>query len=715
MKSKNPPSPIFESIKSRYVGGAIVFLVSFILFSWIAYVNVSSMLGHVTDDSKYQLQISNDLNEFTESFYNIEKLLQFYPRLTSSVVHKQLQDNLSKAESALKKIEYSHWLVGQKQQKTIIELHSYVSTYGLHVKWLFESSKKTDESSLQARLDIDEFVSNVRPINGHIWDSVKKLEDELKTLSVIEMSKIDNVQTEFGLIFLSGLVLALFFLVANFMVINRWVLNPLVSLSKDISAKNDLKASASTSPLEMKDLIEAIEIRCTNNKEREKQLQYQVLHDPLTGLPNRIKLRRCLQLAIEDADETGKCFTLLMIDLDRFKDINDTLGHHIGDTVLCEISARFSSVLSVEDIIARLGGDEFAVILYDADVEKARGTARSLLKCFKEDLFLGGHRFNIGGSIGMAVYPWHASNDQELLQRADVAMYFAKRKNFGYAIYDKSEDKHDIKQLGFEVELRDAINNDDLMLYYQPKIDVKNKQVVSAEALLRWNHAEHGFIPAEEVSLLAEKTGLITPLSKWVVKNSIEQLSNWIKKGIDLPISINLSVWNLQDPSFFSYVESVLKETYVPADMITFEITESAVMSDPESALKTLQQLSGLGTNLSIDDYGTGFSSLQYLKIMPIDEIKIDKSFVTDMVNYDDDAVIVRSIIDLSHNLGLKVVAEGVETQDVFDILEILSCDVIQGYHISRPVPSDSLEKWLSLRKNDSITSKVNNITYLYN
>jgi len=715
MRNKYPTSPIFESLKSRYVAGAMVLLVSCVIFSWIAYANVSGMLGSVTSNSKYKLQLSSDLSEFTESFYNIEKLLKFSPRISGDIIHKQLQENLSKAEAALKKIEYGHWLVGQKQQKTIIELRSYVSTYRLHVNWLIESSNDTKDGTVQNKSDIDEFVINLRPITGHIWSSIKKLEDELQTLSVIEVSRIDNVRDSFVLALLTGLVLAVCFLMVNFLAINKWVLNPLLSLSKDIEDKSDLKDSSRSAPLEMKALVEAIESRCAKNKERENKLEYQVLHDPLTGLPNRIKLRNELQAAIRNADETGQCFTLLMIDLDRFKEINDTLGHHVGDTVLCEISDRFSGQLSAEDVIARLGGDEFAVLLYDADIEKARGTARNLLKCFKEDLFLGGHRFNIGGSIGMAVYPWHAKNDQELLQRADVAMYFAKRKNFGYAIYDKSEDKHDIRQLGFEVELRDAIENDELMLYYQPKIDVKNKQVISAEALLRWKHAEHGFIPAEEVSLLAEKTGLITPLSKWVVKTSLEQLSSWIKKGIQLPISINLSVWNLQDPSFFSYVENVLKDTHVPSDMITFEITESAVMSDPESALKTLQQLSNLGTNLSIDDYGTGFSSLQYLKIMPIDEIKIDKSFVTDMVNYDNDAVIVRSIIDLSHNLGLKVVAEGVETQDVYDILEILRCDVIQGYHISRPVPSDNLEHWLSLRKNDSIISKANNITYLYN
>lgn len=715
MYNTTPSSPVFESLQSRYIGGAFVLFFSCVLFAWMTYSNVSDRLESVTSNSKYQLQLSSGLNEFTESFYNIEKLLQYYPQLSNEVIYKQLQDNLSRAEAALKKIEYGHWVVDKKQQKTIIELRSYVSTYRLHVNGLFGSSALALESSAISKQDIDAMIINLRPIVNDIWGSLKKLEDELQTLSVIEMSGMAEVQDGVALMLLFGLVLAIGFLLVNFLAIKKWVLEPLLSLSKGIVDKNDFKIDVSTNASEIKTLVEAIESRCAKNEAREKDLEYQVLHDPLTGLPNRIKLRSDLQSAINDADVSGQCFTLLMIDLDRFKEINDTLGHHVGDRVLCEISDRFSAVLASEDIIARLGGDEFAVLLVDSDVEKAREAAQKLLRCFRKDLFLDGHHFNIGGSIGMAVYPWHAMNEQELLQRADVAMYFAKRKNFGYAIYDKSEDKHDIRQLGFEVELRDAIDNDDLSLHYQPKIGVDNRQVVSAEVLLRWNHAEHGYIPAEEISLLAEKTGLITPLSKWVVKNAIEQLAGWIEKGIELPLSINLSVWNLQDPEFFSYIKSILKETRVPADMITLEITESAVMSDPESALKTLRQLSSLGTNLSIDDYGTGFSSLQYLKILPIDEIKIDKSFVTDMVNYDNDAVIVRSIIDLSHNLGLKVVAEGVETQEVYDILEILRCDVIQGYHISRPVPSNKLEEWLCMRKNDSIMSKANNITYLYN
>ena len=712
-KKFKSPKQNFESLKSRYISGASALLVICILFSWLAFSNVSSLLGNVTNHTKYQLQLSSDLSEFSESLYNIEKLLEYYSQLSNDIVYKQLQDNIQKAENALHKIEYSHWVVNHNQRNAITELRSYISTYKFHINWLIDSSKLIDDVK-NNKENIEIFADNLQPVFISVWKSIKALEDELKTLSVIENSRLDEVQDSINLMLLFGLLILSIFLLVNFTAIKHWVLNPLVQLADEIKDKNDFSDSSNPNISEIKNLLNAIEHRCTKNSERENKLEYQILHDPLTGLPNRTMLRNRLESAIVNTDTSGVSFTLLMIDLDRFKDINDTLGHHVGDSVLCEISERFKGVLSQQDMISRLGGDEFAVLLYDTDIEKARGTAQNLLKCFKTDLFLEGHRFNIGGSIGMAVYPSHAKNEQELLQRADIAMYFAKRKNFGYAIYDKSEDKHDIRQLGFEVELREAIKNDDLMLHYQPKIDVKSKQVISTEVLLRWKHAEHGFIPAEEISLLAEKTGLITELSKWVVRNAVSQLAVWIKKGIDLPVSINLSVWNLQDPDFYGYVEKILKDSCVPASMITFEITESAVMSDTESALKTLHQISELGAKISIDDYGTGFSSLQYLKILPVNEIKIDKSFVTDMVNYENDAVIVRSIIDLSHNLGLTVVAEGVETQDVYDILEILRCDTIQGYHISRPVSSDGLEDWLDGHKSSGLVSKSNNVTYLF-
>ena len=714
MRKRNSSSLFFGSLKSRYVSGAIMLLTVCILFSWIAYGYVSEMLSDVTSDSKYQLQLSSDLNEFTESLYNIEKLIQYYPQLPHGVINKQLQDNLSKAEGALKKMEYGHWVVDHKQKNAIIELRSYISTYRIHTNWLSTSNTTEDFNAADRLSNIDTFVKNLRPIMDNIWGSVKQLENELRALSVVEINRLRKVQEGIAVILICGLLLALFFLVINFVAIQRWVVNPLLSLASDIADDDNHSFSAEAKTLEMKGLFAAIESRCANNKKREDQLEYQVLHDPLTGLPNRMMLLNDLQSAISSASKSGKCFTLLTINLDRFKDINDTLGHRIGDNVLSEISDRFRTELSSKDIIARLGGDEFAVLLHDADADKGRSVAQTLLNCFKKDLFLDGHIFNICGSIGMVVYPWHADSEHELLQRADVAMYSAKRKNFGYAIYDKSEDKHDVRNLSFEVELRDAIDNDDLMLHYQPKICMKTKQVVSAEVLLRWNHAEHGFISAQEISLLAEKTGLITQLSKWVVKTAIHQLSTWRDKGIELPLSINLSVWNLQDPNFFNFVEKKLQEFYLPADNITFEITESAVMSDPESALKTLQQLSSLGAKLSIDDYGTGFSSLQYLKILPVDEIKIDKSFVTDMVDCENDAVIVRSIIDLSHNLGLSVVAEGVETQDVYDVLEILRCDVVQGYHISRPVSSVHLEQWLDQCGYSDVASKIDNVTYLY-
>jgi diguanylate cyclase (GGDEF)-like protein len=556
MSINNPAFSKFDSLRTRYISGATTLLILCVLFSSLAYLNVSNMLTSAATGSRYQQQYRNHLNDFSESFFNIEKLLMYYPQASNEVVYKQLLDNLNKAEDSLQKIEYGRWFIAHEQRNVIAEIHSYISTYKLRISWQMNADISKDNVVLDSQPDIDTFAEDLWPMVDNVRQSINKLENELETLSVIERSRIADVEEFLLFIFIGGICLIIGFLLINFVAIKRWVINPLLLLTDDINTDSDFSKRCYTNVLEINGLFNSLENRCLRNSKREDKLKYQVMHDPLTGLPNRVMLRNTLQSAIDDADKTGTQFTLLMIDLDRFKEINDTLGHHVGDKVLCEISKRFKFVLSQRDVIARLGGDEFAVLLYDTDIEKARFTAQELLNCFKDDMLLEGHRFNIGGSIGMAVYPWHAKNERELLQRADVAMYFAKRKNFGYAIYDKSEDKHDIRQLGFEVELRDAIENNELTLHYQPKIDIKSKQVVSVEVLLRWNHKEHGFIPAEEISMLAEKTGLITDLSKWVVLTAVNQLSLWVKKGIELPGSINLSVWNLQDPDFFSFVET---------------------------------------------------------------------------------------------------------------------------------------------------------------
>jgi diguanylate cyclase (GGDEF)-like protein len=429
---------------------------------------------------------------------------------------------------------------------------------------------------------------------------------------------------------------------------------------------------------------------------RQLELEHQALHDNLTGLPNRLLLRRRLIEAIERAGSTQGELALLMVDLDRFKEINDTLGHHMGDRVLKQIGPRFMAALSKKDVLARLGGDEFAVLLPDTDAHRANEVARRLSSSLDVDFNMDGQLLRVGSSIGIAHYPHHGVNEQSLLQRADVAMYLAKHKNLGFAVYDENQDEHSIWQLSFEGELHRAIKEDLLELHYQPKIQVASNTVVGVEALLRWQHPQHGMVPADEIHLLAEKTGLIKPLTKWVISRVVRQMSEWNRKGIELTVSANLSVWNLQDPKLFECVKECLREQNVPANRLILEITESAVMSDPDSAMDTLVQLSHLGIHLSIDDFGIGFSSLEYLKKLPVHELKIDKSFVMDMIVDENDAVIVRSTIDLGHNLGLQVIAEGVESQEIYDVLQILGCDEAQGFHMAYPMNAEALEGWLT-------------------
>ena len=427
---------------------------------------------------------------------------------------------------------------------------------------------------------------------------------------------------------------------------------------------------------------------------------YTTLFRSLTDLPNRVFLRTRLADAIEQARIEQKEIALLMIDLDRFKVINDTLGHHMGDRVLREVGPRFMAELRTNDFLARLGGDEFAVVLPESGIDRAHDVAQRLSKALDAEFNIDGQRLLIGSSIGIAMYPHHGLNQQTLLQRSDVAMYMAKQKGLKYVVYDEDQDEHSVWQLSFESELHDALENDNqLELHYQPKINFSTDGMYGVEALLRWDHPEHGQIPAYEVHVLAEKPGLIKQLTDWVVKTAIKQLADWGRRNIDLSVAVNLSVWNLQDPDLYDYVKNLLREHNVPANRLVMEVTESAVMSDPDSAIETMTKLNNLGVSLSIDDFGVGFSSLQYLKKLPVKELKIDKSFVMDMIVDDNDAVIVKSTISLAHNLGLSVIAEGIENQEVYDLLKIIGCDKAQGFHMGKPMSAEALEEWMRYSK----------------
>ncbi|TAK03144.1 MAG: EAL domain-containing protein [Candidatus Manganitrophaceae bacterium] len=435
----------------------------------------------------------------------------------------------------------------------------------------------------------------------------------------------------------------------------------------------------------------------SERKQVEALVQQMAFHDTLTELPNRNYLYDRLLDAIRVDEAKGRPFALLLMDLDRFKEINDTLGHHRGDLLLKEAGRRLKAVLFEPDIVARLGGDEFAILLPRlARVEDIHQVIQKIQEALRPPFVIENLPIAVEASIGVALYPDHGDTPDSLLQRADIAMYAAKQTGRSEAIYDPQYDQHSPRRLALIGELRYAIDHDQLRLHYQPKIDFNTRRVVGVEALVRWQHPEYGFVPPDQFIGPAERTGLIKSLTQWVFETALRECGAWGRSGMDVAVSVNLSARNLQEPGIVERVAEGLRSAGVAPDRLMLEITESAIMADPNLAMEVLTGLSRMGVGLSIDDFGTGYSSLAYLKRLPVDEIKIDKSFVIGMASDENDAMIVRSTIDLAHNLGLKVIAEGVESQDLWKILSVLGCDEAQGYYISRPLPAPEATRWLA-------------------
>jgi diguanylate cyclase (GGDEF)-like protein len=424
--------------------------------------------------------------------------------------------------------------------------------------------------------------------------------------------------------------------------------------------------------------------------------KHQALHDALTNLPNRRLFRDRTQQAVAAAKRSQAPAAVMILDLDRFKEVNDTLGPHVGDLLLQQVASRLQTSLREGDTIARLGGDEFAILLPSvADVPAAEQVAQKIVRLLDEPFVIKGWTFDIDASIGIALYPDHGGDVESLMQRADVAMYLAKESRAGFEVYSADRDRHSPRRLSLLSDLRRALDDDMLVLHYQPKADMRTGSIRGVEALLRWNHPEHGPIPPDEFIPLAEHTGLIRPLTLFVLEHALAQLADWQSQGIDLGVAVNLSVRNLHDPSFADDVDKLLHDYGVPASLVEFEITESVIMADPMRAMAILTRLSDLGVGLSLDDFGVGYSSLAHLKRLPVTEIKIDKSFVMNIVSDESDALIVRSTISLGRSLGLRVVAEGVETPEAWARLVALGCDVAQGFYLCRPKPALEITEWL--------------------
>ncbi len=433
----------------------------------------------------------------------------------------------------------------------------------------------------------------------------------------------------------------------------------------------------------------------SERKVQQEQLRHQATHDPLTGLPNRFLIEERVKDALTAATTGAETVAVLMLDLDRFKEINDALGHGTGDRLLKAVALRLKEPLDPSVSIARLGGDEFAVLLPATTLERALQLSWKLIEGLRNPFEIDGLSLQIDTSLGITLFPDHGHDAETLLQRADVAMYVAKRKRSSIAVYRPEQDFNSKRQLMLRADLRHAIHEDRLHLVYQPKVLAGTDQIIGAEALVRWNHPEHGPIGPDEFIGIAEHCGMIRLLTHRVLENAMRQLWQWRRDGIGLNVSVNLSARNLLEEDLPHTVSRLLAKLEVPPEMLTLEITESVIMEDPERALAVVTRLEKIGVGISIDDFGTGYSSLGYLMKLPAREIKIDRSFVMKMDADPASATIVRSTIELAHNLGLLVVAEGVENELTWQALKALGCDIGQGYHFGKPLPPDQLKRML--------------------
>jgi diguanylate cyclase (GGDEF)-like protein len=431
------------------------------------------------------------------------------------------------------------------------------------------------------------------------------------------------------------------------------------------------------------------------------RLRHDALHDALTGLPNRAYMRQELAGALADvAAGRAQGAAVMILDLDEFKDVNDTLGHHQGDDLLVEVGARLLTAVGDAGIVARLGGDEFAVLLPGTvDEERILRIGRRVLRALEQPVALDGLEVEVGASIGIAFAPVHATESAALLKCADLAMYDGKSSSArGLRIYQPDLHATTPRRLTLVSELRGALQNGAIQVHVQPQAELRSGRVVGVEALVRWNHPELGWVPPDEFVPVAERSGLIGLLTTRVLDASLAACAHWRAAGRDLGIAVNLSARSLQDTDLVDEVSRLLLRHDVPADRLTLEVTEGSVMADPTRAVALLHQLRDLGVRLSVDDFGTGYSSLSYLQRLPVQEVKIDRSFVADLHTENENVAIVRAIVDLGRHLGLEVVAEGVEDEATWALLASMNCDLVQGWHLARPMPTGELLGWLSTR-----------------
>lgn len=473
-----------------------------------------------------------------------------------------------------------------------------------------------------------------------------------------------------------------------------------VSFNQMSAKLKHLDAERAKKEAEIRQLNQALEQRVTERttqlQDANTQLEHQALHDSLTNLPNRALFHDRLSNTLSSAQRSQELFALIGLDLDLFKEINDTLGHHAGDLVLQHVAQACHKILRESDTVARMGGDEFSILLPKVTgMEHAMQVAQRVLAAIKEPLQIDGHLIEVSASLGIAIYPEHGDDELTLIMHGDAAMYEAKRQKLGVAVYQPEMGEGKNEAVALKGELRRAIAEGEMVLHFQPKIDFSAQKINGVEALVRWQHPRLGLLYPDRFISLAEHSGQIKPLTIEVLKLAMLQIQVWREQGMEFPVAVNISAVNLQDRGFPEIVAAMMTEYEVPSRLLELEVTETAIMTEPISAIDNIRKLDNIGVQVSIDDFGTGYSSMAYLQKLLVAKIKIDKSFVIDMDKDQKDDVIVRSTIELAHNLGLKAVAEGVESAEVWERLKAMGCDSAQGYYMSKPLTPEKFAEWM--------------------
>ena len=572
-------------------------------------------------------------------------------------------------------------------------------------KMVFDKVKAVNETE---KWRGDTFIMRTRVIpiieklNATMVDFDKELSLERENIS----KSLSKNQDTLTFLVIAIVVLLLVFILLILVSMEWLVFNPIERVTQALRSKAfdlELPNIEAVNTREVGGLVEAFIEMDAEVTQRQNALEHQALHDQLTGLPNRFMLNQRMEYQILHAERQKQPFTLYLMDLNNFKEVNDTLGHTAGDMLLVEFAERVRKLVRKTDTLARLGGDEFAVLLPETPKKETDALAEKILEITQEPFFIEKQKINIGVSIGITHYPDDGRDQLTLLQHADLAMYAAKSKHIGYSHYNQHENALSTERLELANELHNAVNEDQLSLFFQPKFDTQKQSLVGAEALLRWQHPKFGFISPERIIEIAEQIGIIHKLTDWILNKAVQQCAKWHYTGFNLSIAVNLSVRDLSNRLLTENVKKVLTANHLSSQYLTLEITENVMMENLAISLSVLQELNKMGVNLSIDDFGTGFSSLAYLKKLPVNELKIDKSFVIDMDSNNSDELIVQSTISLAHNLGLKVVAEGVENIEVMEMLKALKCDQVQGYYFSKPKSVEEFDRFLKKNSSDNV------------